>query len=145
MSDLPLSRTSAYKKTFFYCGLDYFGPFIFIEGRSQRKAWGLLFICMSSRTVHVELVTSLSLSEFVLAFNRFSDLRGPVSKIYSDNVSTFQAASKSLPSLLKSTGLKTSLRKQGISWEFIPPYAPAQGGACGPGLKKTNSFFKPGP
>ena len=80
MSDLPPSRTSAYKKIFFHCGLDYFEPFIFIEGRSQRKAWGLLFTCMSSRAVHVELVTSLSLSEFVLAFNRFSDLRGPVSK-----------------------------------------------------------------
>ena len=84
---------------------------------------------MPSRAVHVELVTSLSLSEFVPAFNRFSDLRGPVSKIYSDNATTFQAASKSLPSLLNSTGLKTSLRKQGISWEFIPPYAPAQSGA----------------
>ena len=52
-----------------------------------------------------------------------------MSKIYSDNGINFQAASKSLPSLLKSTGLKTSLRKQGISWEFITPYAPAQGGA----------------
>ena len=124
LSDLPPSRTSAYKKTFFHCGLDYFGPFIFIEGRSQRKAWGLLFTCMSSRVVHVELVTSLSLSEFVLAFNRFSDLRGPVSKIYSDNGTTFQAASKSLPSLL-CTGLKTSLRKREIFWEFIPHYAGA--------------------
>ena len=52
-----------------------------------------------------------------------------MSKIYSDNGTTFQAASKSLPSLLKSTGLKTSLREQEISWEFIAPYAPAQGGA----------------
>ena len=72
---------------------------------------------------------SLSLSELVLAFNRFSDIRGPVSKIYSDNGTTFQAASKSLTSLLKSTGLKTSIRKQGITWEFIPAYNPAQGGA----------------
>ena len=83
---------------------------------------------MSSRALHVELVTSLSLSQFVLAFNRFSDIHGPVSKIYLDNGITFQAASKSLPSLLKSTGLKTSLRKQGITWKFIPFYAPSQGG-----------------
>ena len=34
-----------------------------------------------------------------------------------------------MPSLLKSTGLKTFLRKDGITWEFIPTYAPAQGGA----------------
>ena len=129
MSACHLHVLQLIKKLFFHCGSDYFGPFIFIEGKSQRKAWGLLFTCMSSRAVHVKLVTSLSLSEFVLAFNRFIDLRGPVSKMYLDNGTTFQAASKSFPSLLKSTGLKTFLRKQGITWEFIPPYAPAQGEA----------------
>ena len=34
-----------------------------------------------------------------------------------------------LPKLLESTELKNSLCKKGINWEFIPPYAPAQGGA----------------
>ena len=53
----------------------------------------------------------------------------PVNKIHSDNGTTFQPANKSLPSPLESTGLKTYLRKQGITWQFIPPYAPAQGGA----------------
>ena len=75
---------------------------------------------MSPRAVHVELVTSLTLSEFILAFTRFTDLRGPVSTIYSDNGTTFQAAAKVLPKLLEST--------EYINWEFIPPYAPAQGG-----------------
>ena len=69
ISDLPPSRISAYKKTFFHSSLDYFGPFIFMEGRSQRKARGLWFTCMSSRAVHVKLVTSLSLSKFVFFFN----------------------------------------------------------------------------
>ena len=101
----------------------------FVEGRSHRKAWGLLFTCMSSRAMHVELVTSLTLSEFILACTRFTDLRGPVSTIYSDNGTTFQAAAKVLPKLLESTELKNSLRKKGIDWKFIPPYAPAQGGA----------------
>ena len=100
----------------------------FVEGRSHRKAWGLLFICISSRAVHVELMTSLTLSEFILAFTRFTDLRRPVSTIYSDNGITFQAAAKVLPKLLESTELKNSLRKKGIDWEFIPPYAPAQNG-----------------
>ena len=50
----------------------------FVEGRSHRKAWDLLFTCMSSRAVHVELVTSLTLSEFILAFTQFTDLQGPV-------------------------------------------------------------------
>ena len=74
MSDLPQSRITANKKPFFNCGLDYFGPMTFVEGRSHRKAWGLLFTCMSSRAVHVKLVTSLTVSEFILAFTRFTDL-----------------------------------------------------------------------
>ena len=84
---------------------------------------------MYSRAVHVELVTSLTLSEFILAFTWFTDLRGPVSTIYSDNGTTFQVAATVFPKLLESTELKNSLCKKGINWEFIPPYAPAQGRA----------------
>ena len=50
----------------------------------------------------------------------FTDLRGPVSTIYSDNGTTFQAAAKILPKLLESTELKNSLCKKDINWEFIP-------------------------
>ena len=38
MSSLPPSRTTAYKKPFFYCDLDYFGSFIFVKSRTQRKS-----------------------------------------------------------------------------------------------------------
>ena len=51
----------------------------------------------ASRAVHVEIVTSLSLKEFLLALSRFNDIRGRVEVIYSDNGSTFQATSKALP------------------------------------------------
>ena len=85
---------------------------------------------MSLRSVHVEVVTSLSLKDFLLAFSRFNDVRGKVEIIFSDNGSSFQAASKALPDLLKSRELRNSLREKGIRWEFIPPYAPAQGGSC---------------
>ena len=129
MSDLPLARLTAHKKPFFYSGVDYLGPLNYAEGRNNKKAWGLLFTCMASRAIHVELVTSLSLDDFLLAFTRFTDLRGQVNTIYSDNASTFQAGSKKLPDLIKTKNFHISLRRKGINWEFIPPYAPAQGGA----------------
>ena len=128
MADLPGDRISVSHKPFAVCGLDYFGHINYVEGRSTKKAWGLLFTCMASRAVHVEIVTSLSLKDFLLAFSRFNDVRGRVEVIYSDNGSTYQAASKALPKLLHSTELRNSLRGKGIRWEFIPPYAPAQGG-----------------
>ena len=93
MSDLPLARLAAHKKSFFYSGVNYLGPLNFAEGKSNKKAWWLLFTCMAFWAIHVELVTFLSLDDFLLAFARFTDLRGQVNTIYSDNASTFQAGS----------------------------------------------------
>ena len=120
MADLPADRISVSHKPFAVCGLDYFGHINYVESRSTKKAWGLLFTCMASRAVHVEIVTSLSLKDFLLAFSRFNDVRGRVEVIYLDNGSTFQAASKALPKLLYSTELRNSLRGKKIRWEFIP-------------------------
>ena len=68
MSDLPLARLAAHKKPFFYSWVDYLGPLNFAEGRSNKKAWGFLFKCMAFWAIHVELVTSLSPDDFLLAF-----------------------------------------------------------------------------
>ena len=129
MADLPIFRMAVYKKTFANTGCDYFGPFVFKEGRNVKKAWGLLFTCMTTRAIHVELVTSMDLSSFILAFSRFVDLRGPVASMYCNNGTTFKAAANVLPQLLHSEDLQSFFRKKGFSWEFIPPYSPSQGGA----------------
>ena len=76
MADLPVERTTAGHKAFAVSNLDYFGQVNYIKGQSTKKAWGLLFTCMSSRSVHMEVVTSLSPTDFLLAFNRFNDIRG---------------------------------------------------------------------
>ena len=89
MADLPVSRTSTCHTAFEICGLDYFGPVSYVVGRSTRKAWGLLFTCMASRAMHVEIVTSLTLKDFLLAFSKFNDVCGKVEVIYSDNGTTF--------------------------------------------------------
>ena len=67
-----------------FCGLDYFDPYYFREGRSNRTAWGLLFTCLCTRCLHVEVATSLDLDSFLLAFSRFTNLRGAVNAFYSD-------------------------------------------------------------
>ena len=129
MADLPACRVTATNKPFKICGVDYCGPFTFRQNRSVCKAWGLLFTCLCTRCIHVELVTGLDLDNFLLAFSRFTNLRGAVDTFMSDNGSTFSAAADRLPSLLDSTGFKNSLRKRGINWVKIPPYAPSQGGS----------------
>ena len=142
MADLPVERTAAGHKAFAVCGLDYLGHVNYVEGRSTKKAWGLLLTCMSSRSVHVEVVTSLSLKDFLVAFSRFNDVRGKVEVIFLDNGSSFQAASKALPDLLKSPELRNSLREKGIRLEFIPPYAPAQGGSWESMVKQVKRILQ---
>ena len=46
MADLPSFRVTVCNKPFIFAGLDYLGPFYFRQGRSDCKAWGLLFTCL---------------------------------------------------------------------------------------------------
>ena len=71
----------------------------------------------------MEIVTSLDLDSFLLGFSRFTNLRGAVDTVYSDNGSTFKAAADKLPALLGSTELHNSLRKKckiGFSFPLMP-------------------------
>ena len=110
MTNLNVSKTSANHRAFEICGLDYFGPVSYVVGRSTRKAWGLLFTCIASRAIHVEIVTSLTLKDFLLAFSRFNDVCGKVEVIHWDNGTTFQAAAKTLPKLLHTTEFRNAFR-----------------------------------
>ena len=85
MADLPACRVTPTNKPFKFCAADYLGPYIYRQNRSNCKAWGLLFSCLCTRCIHVEIVTSLDLNNFVLAFSRFTNLRGAVDTMYSDN------------------------------------------------------------
>ena len=125
MADLPSFRVTIANKPFQICGTDFLGPILYRQNRSECKAWGLLCTSLSTRCLHVEIVSGLDLNNFLLAFSRFTNLRG---KVFSDNASTFCAAANVLPGFLDSTEFANSVRQKGINWVKIPPYAPSQGG-----------------
>ena len=89
----------------------------------------------------MEIVTSLDLNEFLLAFSRFTNLRGAVDTVYSDNGSTFRAAANRLSSLLGSTEFCNSLRKRNINWVKILPYSLNQGGSWESKVKLFKDVF----
>ena len=120
MADLPACRVTATYKPFKFCGIDYFGPYTYRKNRSDCKAWGLFFTCLCTRSIHVELVTSLDLTSFLLAFSRLTNLREAVDTVFSDNGSTFCAPAERLSSLLTSTEFYNSLRRRGINWIKTP-------------------------
>ena len=67
-------------------GVDFFGPMIIKESRSEDKVYGCLFVCMATRACHLELVDNLSTDHF-----RFIARRGRQQRIYmhSDNGTNF--------------------------------------------------------
>ena len=108
---LPKGRVSL-ARPFSFCGIDYAGPLIARCQTGTCKVWIALFVCGSTRAIHLEIVTSLTAEEFLLAFRRFVARRHQPLHIISDNASTFKAASQIMA----------------IKWEFIPPCSPWFGG-----------------
>ena len=81
MASLPkdrLCRTAPFET----CGMDVFGHFFVHDGKTTRrniaskKVWIILFTCLYSRAVHLEVLSAMDTSSFMLAFRRFEAIRG---------------------------------------------------------------------
>ncbi|XP_066585519.1 uncharacterized protein [Prorops nasuta] len=145
MGNLPAERVTP-SRPFSITGLDYAGPFNLkcSKGRGQRsyKGYIALFVCFSTKALHLEAVSDLTTSSFLAAFRRFTSRRGVCQSIYSDNGTNFQGADRELRNLFKITSefysnIAEELATQGISWEFIPPHSPHFGGLWEAGVKAT--------
>ncbi|GFY01815.1 integrase catalytic domain-containing protein [Trichonephila clavipes] len=99
MSDLPSSRISP-ASAFMRGGVDYAGPFqikiIKDRGSKSFKSYIALFVCFTTRAIHLELVTDLSADAFIAALKRFIFRRGKCSGIYSDCGYNFVGAKRKL-------------------------------------------------
>ena len=79
---------------FIHTGVDYFGPLYVPVRRSTEKRWGFLFTCLTTRTVHLQIVPSLDTSSSVMGIERFIARRGTPLTIWSDNGTNFVGAEK---------------------------------------------------
>lgn len=100
MADLPSERVNP-SPPFTYCGMDCFGPFSVKQGRKVYKRYGLIFTCLSSRAIHIEMIDSLSTDSFINGLRCFIALRGAVRQIRSDQGSNFVGAKNELTAALK--------------------------------------------
>ena len=95
MADLPSDRVNQ-AGPFEYAGVDYFGPFLVKQGRARVKKYGVLFVCLNSRAIHLEVASSLDASSFINAYRRFVCVRGPCRQLRSDQGTNFIGANNEL-------------------------------------------------
>jgi hypothetical protein len=72
MANLPKDRIEP-SPPFMSIGVDVFGPWIIRTrklrgGAAESKRWGLVFTCMSSRAIHIEVLQLMDTSSFINPF-----------------------------------------------------------------------------
>jgi hypothetical protein len=131
MADLPEDRVKAGDPPFTSVGVDYFGPFEVKVGRSRVNRYGVLFTCLTSRAVHLEIAYSLDTSSYINALRRFIARRGHVSKMRSDNGTNFVGAERELRESIQqwnTSQIHDAMLQRNIDWQFNPPAGSHHGG-----------------
>ena len=132
MADLPKERVTPRQPPFSHVGIDYFGPFVVKQGRSQVKGYGCIFACLTVRAVHIEIAHSLDTDSFINVLRRFIARRGKPVFLRTDN--------GPISSVVRKNCTRTCIQKwnrqriheyllqQEVRWIFNSPAASHHGG-----------------
>lgn len=133
-------------------GIDFAGP-IDVKAskcrtRVKYKGYIAIFVCLTVRAIHIELVGDLSTGTFLAALKRFLARRNMCSDIYSDNGTTFVGATNQLKAQERlwkqqiDEEIQPWLVNRAITWHFIPPASPHFGGIWEAGVKSIKYHLK---
>lgn len=135
MADLPKDRVSQVERPFLVTAVDFAGPFTAhhrLRGSRVVKVYLAIFICFSTKAVHLELVEELTTEAFLNCLHRFTSRRGSPVQIWSDNATNFVGANRKLHDF-QSFYFKQQTQDQirswcrdtkFIKWNFIPARSP---------------------
>lgn len=115
MSALPETRVTP-QPLFTAVGVDWFGPFIVKERRSELKRYGLMITCLESRAVHIEVLDDMSTTSFIHGVRNVIAIRGPIRVIYCDRGTNFMRA------------ISEIFKKGSLEFKVNPPSASHMGG-----------------
>jgi hypothetical protein len=87
MANLPAERLKSDDPPFSRIWMDFFGPFEVKQGRSVVKRYSVIFTCMATRAVHLEMAFSLDTDSCINAVRRFIARRESPCFIRTDKVS----------------------------------------------------------
>ena len=152
LGQLPVERNTP-GSVFDKVGVDYAGPVLIKYGYVRKptivKAYICVFVSLSVKAVHLELVTDLTSEAFIACLKRFISRRGLPSLMWSDNGTNFVGAArqlKELYQLLQEQSTQDSINHylcdKKITWKFIPQHAPHFGGIWEAAVKSMKTHLR---
>ncbi|CAG9135185.1 unnamed protein product [Plutella xylostella] len=151
MADLPQQRTSP-SRPFTHTGMDFTGhvDVKLNKGRGVKTSKGyiVIFVCMATKAVHMELVSDLTTEAFLAAFQRFCHRRGTPKHCYSDCGTNFIGASKRLRTEFNEFKKElapeffTEIGKMEVEWHFNAPAWPTAGGVWEAAVKSAKYHLR---
>lgn len=96
MPQVPPSSLRLYKPAFYSTGIDCFGPIQIRVGRRNEKRWGILYKCLTTRAVYIDLLSRFDSDSFLTSLCHFVSRRGKPLEILCDRVTNFRGGDKKL-------------------------------------------------
>ena len=149
---LPIERITP-GPVFDKVGVDYAGPVLIKYGHVRKptivKSYICVFVSLTVKAVHIELVSDLTTEAFLACLRRFISRRGCPSLLWSDHGTNFVGAAREMKDLFKllrngrtQDTITNFLSSRNIEWKFIPPRAPHFGGLWEAAVKSTKTHLK---
>jgi hypothetical protein len=137
MAALPAERVTGFERPFSYVGMDFFGPIMVAQGRSRVKRWGVIFTCLATRAVYLEVVQNMDSDSCVMAIRSLAARRGLPKIIRCDRGTNLVGAEKELRIALENLNTNEVMRNvqdytpghRKIVWKFNPGTAAHWGGS----------------
>ena len=152
MGQLPAERVAP-GFIFDQVGVDYAGPFYIKYGYVRKptvvKAYMCVFVSLSVKAVHLELVSDFTSEAFIACLRRFTARWGNPTLVWSDHGTNFIGANRELGefhdflSSKKTQGdISSFCVPRRIEWKFIPERSPHFGGLWEAAVKSAKMHMK---
>ena len=131
-----------------FTSLDLFGPLEHVDmvkKRLKEKCWGVIFTCMVSRAVHLDLTQAYHTDALLQALRRFMTIRGAPKEFLSDQGTQLIACSKEVTGVLELLDwsmVEGWCTKRSVSWKFVPPHGQHMNGVSESLIRSTKHLLK---
>ena len=85
-----------------------------------KKVWVVIFTCLSSRNINLELLHDRSTESFLMAFQRHVAENSVPKFILTDNAPEYKRADVEIQKVLQTSEVQKYMAEKGIKWKFTP-------------------------